>query len=133
MGLNQDGGFETGFFFPRVAILTPPFPRLPPQNILNISNNNYYPITVTQLTVEVLHLSLVVGQVSDSLLLHIGPLASEQVTSSPWPALPTGVWMRVVVGRWQLELVAHLTPIWLTGILCSSQQDTGRKHIVSSP
>uniref|UniRef100_A0A8D1TJT4 Transmembrane protein 106A n=1 Tax=Sus scrofa TaxID=9823 RepID=A0A8D1TJT4_PIG len=98
-------------------------------NILNISNNNYYPITVTQLTVEVLHLSLVVGQVSDSLLLHIGPLASEQVTSSPWPALPTGVWMRVVVGRWQLELVAHLTPIWLTGILCSSQQDTGRKHI----
>ncbi|XP_047614060.1 transmembrane protein 106A [Phacochoerus africanus] len=48
-------------------------------NILNISNNNYYPITVTQLTVEVLHLSLVVGQVSDSLLLHIGPLASEQI------------------------------------------------------
>ncbi|XP_008066846.1 transmembrane protein 106A-like [Carlito syrichta] len=48
-------------------------------NILNISNSNYYPITVTQLTIEVLHLSLVVGQVSDSLLLHIGPLASEQV------------------------------------------------------
>ncbi|XP_057572940.1 transmembrane protein 106A isoform X1 [Hippopotamus amphibius kiboko] len=48
-------------------------------NILNISNNNYYPITVTQLTIEVLHLSLVVGQVSNSLLLHIGPLASEQM------------------------------------------------------
>ncbi|TKC44464.1 hypothetical protein EI555_013964 [Monodon monoceros] len=47
-------------------------------NILSISNNNYYPIAVTQLTIEVLHLSLVVGQVSDSLLLHIGPLASEQ-------------------------------------------------------
>ncbi|XP_049492143.1 transmembrane protein 106A isoform X2 [Panthera uncia] len=47
-------------------------------NILNISNSNYYPITVTQLTIEVLHLSLVVGQVSNSLLLHIGPLASEQ-------------------------------------------------------
>ncbi|XP_037666022.1 transmembrane protein 106A [Choloepus didactylus] len=48
-------------------------------NILNISNSNYYPITVTQLTIEVLHLSLVVGHVSNSLLLHIGPLASEQM------------------------------------------------------
>ncbi|MBZ3877462.1 Transmembrane protein 106A [Sciurus carolinensis] len=47
-------------------------------SILNISNTNYYPITVTKLTIEVLHLSLVVGQVSNSLLLHIGPLASEQ-------------------------------------------------------
>lgn len=76
-----------------------PFPCLPPQNILNISNSNYYPITVTQLTIEVLHLSLVVGQVTNSLLLHVGPLASEQVTPSPRPALPTGVWTRVVVRR----------------------------------
>lgn len=60
-----------------------PFPCLPPQNILNISNSNYYPITVTQLTIEVLHLSLVVGQVSNSLLLHISPLASEQVIPFP--------------------------------------------------
>lgn len=74
-----------------MATLTPPFPRLHPQNILNISNGNYYPITVTQLTIEVLHLSLVVGQVSNSLLLHIGPLATEQVIPSPWPALPTSV------------------------------------------
>ncbi|KAF6299960.1 transmembrane protein 106A [Rhinolophus ferrumequinum] len=48
-------------------------------NVLNISNGNYYPITVTQLTIEALHLSLVVGQVSNSLLLHVGPLASEQM------------------------------------------------------
>ncbi|KAM5310364.1 transmembrane protein 106A isoform 2-T4 [Glossophaga mutica] len=48
-------------------------------NVLNISNSNYYPITVTQLTTEVLHLSLMVGQVSSSLLLHMGPLASEQI------------------------------------------------------
>lgn len=47
--------------------------------ILNISNSNYYPITVTQLTIEVLHVSLVVGQVSNSLLLHVGPLASKQM------------------------------------------------------
>ncbi|KAK2111903.1 hypothetical protein P7K49_011649 [Saguinus oedipus] len=49
-------------------------------NVLNIFNGNYYPITVTQLTLEVLHLSIVVGQVSNNLLLRIGPLASEQVT-----------------------------------------------------
>ncbi|XP_004707555.1 transmembrane protein 106A [Echinops telfairi] len=48
-------------------------------NVLNISNRNYYPITVTQLAIEVLHLSLVVGQVSKRLLLPVGPLASEQV------------------------------------------------------
>ncbi|XP_006901758.1 PREDICTED: transmembrane protein 106A [Elephantulus edwardii] len=48
-------------------------------NVLNISNPNYYPITVTQLTIEVLHLSFIVGQVSESLFLPIGPLASEQI------------------------------------------------------
>ncbi|KAK2489495.1 hypothetical protein MC885_018383, partial [Smutsia gigantea] len=46
-------------------------------NILNISNSNYYSITVTQLSTDVLHLSLVVGRVSNSLFLHVGPLASE--------------------------------------------------------
>ncbi|XP_023366776.1 transmembrane protein 106A isoform X1 [Otolemur garnettii] len=48
-------------------------------NILNISNSNYYPIMVTQLTIEVLHLSFVVGEVSNSLHLHVGPLTSEQI------------------------------------------------------
>ncbi|XP_006832766.1 PREDICTED: transmembrane protein 106A [Chrysochloris asiatica] len=48
-------------------------------NVLKISNHNYCPITVTQLAIEVLHLSLVVGQVSKNLLLPIGPLASEQM------------------------------------------------------
>ncbi|KAF3816975.1 hypothetical protein GH733_014323 [Mirounga leonina] len=69
-------------------------------NILNISNSNYYPITVTQLTIEVLHLSLVVGQVTNSLLFHIGPLASEQVTPSPWPALPTEMFYAVANKIW---------------------------------
>ncbi|XP_037347472.1 transmembrane protein 106A [Talpa occidentalis] len=48
-------------------------------SILNISNNNYYPITVTNLTLEALHLSHVVGQLSKSSLLHISPLTSEQM------------------------------------------------------
>ncbi|XP_010592796.1 transmembrane protein 106A [Loxodonta africana] len=48
-------------------------------NVLNISNRNYYPITVTQLAIEILHLSLVVGQVSESLFLPISPLGNEQM------------------------------------------------------
>ncbi|XP_049637850.1 transmembrane protein 106A [Suncus etruscus] len=48
-------------------------------NILNISNTNYYPITVTQITIEALHVSLVVGQVSLSSLLHIGPFTTQQM------------------------------------------------------
>ncbi|XP_043856004.1 transmembrane protein 106A [Dromiciops gliroides] len=51
-------------------------------NVLNITNNNYYPVTVTQLSIEVLHLSLVVGQMEESKLLHIGPLSSEQILYS---------------------------------------------------
>ncbi|CAH6776196.1 transmembrane protein 106A [Phodopus roborovskii] len=53
--------------------------RLNMTNILNISNSNFYPITVTQLSAEVLHQTSVVGQVTSSLRLHIGPLASEQM------------------------------------------------------
>lgn len=48
-------------------------------SVLNISNPNYCPVTVTQLTIQVLHVSLVVGQLSETLLLHISPLASEQM------------------------------------------------------
>ncbi|XP_004621077.1 transmembrane protein 106A isoform X2 [Sorex araneus] len=48
-------------------------------SILNISNSNYYPITVTQLTIEALHVALVVGQVSLSLRLRVGPLATQQM------------------------------------------------------
>lgn len=83
--------------------LTHPFLCLHPQNVLNISNSNYYPVTVTQLTIEALHQSLVVGQVSNSLLLHVGPLASEQVTPAPWPGPPAGVDV-YGVGRGMLEL-----------------------------
>uniref|UniRef100_A0A286Y4C2 Transmembrane protein 106A n=1 Tax=Cavia porcellus TaxID=10141 RepID=A0A286Y4C2_CAVPO len=38
-------------------------------------------ITVTQLAIQVLHLSLVVGQLSESFLLHVGTLAKEQQDS----------------------------------------------------
>ncbi|XP_031209525.1 transmembrane protein 106A [Mastomys coucha] len=47
-------------------------------NVLNIFNSNFYPVTVTQLTAEVLHQASVIGQVTSSLHLHVGPLAGEQ-------------------------------------------------------
>ncbi|XP_035951414.1 transmembrane protein 106A [Halichoerus grypus] len=84
-------------------------------NILNISNSNYYPITVTQLTIEVLHLSLVVGQVTNSLLLHIGPLASEQmfyaVANKIWDENTYKIcsWMKIKVHHVLLHIQGTLT------------------------
>ncbi|XP_006199248.1 transmembrane protein 106A [Vicugna pacos] len=89
-------------------------------NILNISNNNYYPITVTQLTIEVLHLSLVVGQVSDSLLLHIGPLASEQmfyaVANRIWDENTYKIctWLKIKVHHVLLHIQGTLTCSYLS-------------------
>ncbi|XP_004597450.2 transmembrane protein 106A [Ochotona princeps] len=88
-------------------------------NILNISNSNYYPITVTQLTTEVLHLSLVVGQVSNSLLLHIGPLASEQmfyaVASRIWDENTYKIctWLKIKVHHVLLHVQGTLTYSYL--------------------
>ncbi|XP_045382613.1 transmembrane protein 106A [Lemur catta] len=89
-------------------------------NILNISNSNYYPIMVTQLTIEVLHLSLVVGQVSDSLLLHIGPLASAQI----FYAVPSRIqdentykictWLKIKVHHVLLHIQGTLTCSYLS-------------------
>uniref|UniRef100_A0A8D2AMA8 Transmembrane protein 106A n=1 Tax=Sciurus vulgaris TaxID=55149 RepID=A0A8D2AMA8_SCIVU len=84
-------------------------------SILNISNTNYYPITVTKLTIEVLHLSLVVGQVSNSLLLHIGPLASEQVfyavASKIWDENTYKIctWLKIKVHHVLLHIQGTLT------------------------
>ncbi|NXW95344.1 T106A protein, partial [Alopecoenas beccarii] len=59
-------------------------------NVLNITNNNFYRVTVVQLDVEVLHQSLVVGKTTMKTLLKMSPLQSSQVSSakgsgsSPW-------------------------------------------------
>ncbi|XP_004434458.1 PREDICTED: transmembrane protein 106A [Ceratotherium simum simum] len=89
-------------------------------NVLNISNSNYYPITVTQLTIEVLHLSLVVGQVSESLLLHIGPLASEQmfyaVANRIWDdnTYKICTWLKIKVHHVLLHIQGTLTCSYLS-------------------
>ncbi|XP_053555564.1 transmembrane protein 106A [Bombina bombina] len=48
-------------------------------NKLNISNKNLFAIEVTQLNIEFLHLSVVVGNFSKANFKKIGPLVSEQV------------------------------------------------------
>ncbi|XP_011379453.1 transmembrane protein 106A [Pteropus alecto] len=89
-------------------------------NILNISNSNYYPITVTQLTIEVLHLSLVVGQVSNSLLLHVGPLASKQmvyaVANEIWDENTYKIctWLKIKVHHVLLHIQGTLTYTYLS-------------------
>ncbi|NXN65838.1 T106A protein, partial [Himantopus himantopus] len=51
-------------------------------NVLNITNNNFYLVTVVQLDIEVLHQSLVVGKTTMKTLLHMSPLQSAQVSSA---------------------------------------------------
>ncbi|KFV93877.1 Transmembrane protein 106A, partial [Eurypyga helias] len=48
-------------------------------NTLNITNNNFYLVTVVHLDVEVLHQSLVVGKVTVETLLRVSPLRSSQI------------------------------------------------------
>ncbi|NXX97060.1 T106A protein, partial [Centropus bengalensis] len=51
-------------------------------NVLNITNNNFYVVTVVQLDAEVLHQSLVVGKATMKTLLSMSPLQSSQVSSA---------------------------------------------------
>ncbi|NWW93508.1 T106A protein, partial [Rhynochetos jubatus] len=48
-------------------------------NTLNITNNNFYLVSVVQLDVEVLHQSLVVGKVTAQTPLRVSPLQSSQI------------------------------------------------------
>lgn len=50
--------------------------------MLNITNNNFYLVTVVQLDIEVLHQSLVVGKTTMKTLLNMSPLQSSQVSSA---------------------------------------------------
>uniref|UniRef100_A0A8D0FGH4 Transmembrane protein 106A n=1 Tax=Strix occidentalis caurina TaxID=311401 RepID=A0A8D0FGH4_STROC len=48
-------------------------------NVLNITNNNFYPVAVAQLDIEVLHQSLVVGKSTMKTLLNMSPLQNGQI------------------------------------------------------
>ncbi|KFV47026.1 Transmembrane protein 106A, partial [Tyto alba] len=48
-------------------------------NVLNVTNNNFYLVTIVQLDIEVLHQSLVVGRTTMKTLLNMSPLQSSQI------------------------------------------------------
>ncbi|KFQ70060.1 Transmembrane protein 106A, partial [Phaethon lepturus] len=48
-------------------------------NMLNITNKNFYLVTVVQLDIKVLHQSLVVGKTTMKTLLNMSPLQSSQI------------------------------------------------------
>ncbi|NWW48945.1 T106A protein, partial [Pedionomus torquatus] len=96
-------------------------------NVLNITNNNFYPVTAVQLDVEVLHQSLVVGKTTVKTLLKMSPLQCNQVSSAAVPVKLTHslfscsnicTWTKVKVHNILLHIQGTLTCTYL----CRSEQ-----------
>ncbi|XP_050791073.1 transmembrane protein 106A isoform X1 [Gopherus flavomarginatus] len=93
-------------------------------NVLNVTNNNFYPVTVTQLDIEVLHLSVVIGKTTKKNLLNIGPLCSGQiyysVSSIIWDYNTYNIctWIKIKVHNVLLHIQGTLT----CSYLCHSEQ-----------
>ncbi|XP_054080335.1 transmembrane protein 106A isoform X2 [Rissa tridactyla] len=92
-------------------------------NVLNITNNNFYVVTVVQLDMEVLHQSLVVGKTTVKTLLNMNPLQSGQIhymvasTISDDNTYNICTWTKVNVHNILLHI--HLCP--LEGSPCMSE------------
>ncbi|XP_034611691.1 transmembrane protein 106A [Trachemys scripta elegans] len=93
-------------------------------NVLNVTNNNFYPVTVTQLDIEVLHLSVVIGKTTKKYLLNIGPLHSSQIyyaVSSiirDYNTYNICTWIKIKVHNVLLHIQGTLT----CSYLCHSEQ-----------
>ncbi|NXT48019.1 T106A protein, partial [Pluvianellus socialis] len=96
-------------------------------NVLNITNNNFYLVTVVQLDIEVLHQSLVVGKATMKTLLNMSPLQSGQVSSAVSSPVKLTVsfscsnictWTKVKVHNVLLHIQGTLTCTYL----CHSEQ-----------
>ncbi|NXC73795.1 T106A protein, partial [Anhinga anhinga] len=88
-------------------------------NVLNITNNNFYLVTVVQLDIEVLHQSLVVGKTTMKTLLHMSPLQSSQVSFSVSCIFSNiCTWRKVKVHNVLLHIQGTLTCTYL----CHSEQ-----------
>uniref|UniRef100_A0A8C0E986 Transmembrane protein 106A n=1 Tax=Bubo bubo TaxID=30461 RepID=A0A8C0E986_BUBBB len=92
-------------------------------NVLNITNNNFYPVAVAQLDIEVLHQSLVVGKSTVKTLLNMSPLQSGQVSSavlnsSLFSSSNICTWTKVKVHNVLLHIQGTLTCTYL----CHSEQ-----------
>ncbi|NXV96536.1 T106A protein, partial [Calonectris borealis] len=96
-------------------------------NVLNITNNNFYLVTVVQLDIEVLHQSLVVGKTTMKTLLNMSPLQSGQEThgagssceiNSLFSCSNVCTWTKVKVHNVLLHIQGTLTCTYL----CHSEQ-----------
>ncbi|NWJ10802.1 T106A protein, partial [Crypturellus undulatus] len=90
-------------------------------NVLNITNNNFYPVTVVQLDIEVLHQSLVIGKTTMKTLLNISPLQSSQVScAGSCQCYPLNIctWTKIKVHNVLLHIQGTLTCTYL----CHSEQ-----------
>ncbi|XP_074915844.1 transmembrane protein 106A isoform X3 [Chelonoidis abingdonii] len=93
-------------------------------NVLNVTNNNFYPVTVTQLDIEVLHLSVVIGKTTKKNLLNIGPLCSGQIYYSvssiiqDYNTYNICTWIKIKVHNVLLHIQGTLT----CSYLCHSEQ-----------
>ncbi|XP_004870644.1 transmembrane protein 106A [Heterocephalus glaber] len=130
-------GFTAFFLFPRSIAVRPvglssssvAFDKgtvhLKATSVLNISNPNYCPVTVTRLTVQALHVSLMVGQLSESLLLHIGPLASDQMLYAVATRISDETTYKICT--W-LEIKVHYVVLHIQGTLTYSYLGREDQH-----
>ncbi|XP_075767468.1 transmembrane protein 106A [Pelodiscus sinensis] len=93
-------------------------------NMLNVTNNNFYPVTVIQLDIEVLHLSLVIGKTTRKSMLNIGPLHSGQIYYTVSSHIQDNntynicTWVKIKVHNVLLHIQGTLT----CSYLCHSEQ-----------
>ncbi|NWX51316.1 T106A protein, partial [Steatornis caripensis] len=96
-------------------------------NVLNVTNNNFYVVTVVQLDIEVLHQSLVVGKTTVKTLMNMSPLQSGQVSSAVCSSCKINslfscsnicTWTKVKVHNVLLHIQGTLTCTYL----CHSEQ-----------
>lgn len=93
-------------------------------NVLNITNNNFYLVTVVQLDIEVLHQSLVVGKTTMKTLLNMSPLQSGQIYYTAASRISDNTtynvctWTKVKVHNVLLHIQGTLTCTYL----CHSEQ-----------
>ncbi|NXN28665.1 T106A protein, partial [Nycticryphes semicollaris] len=93
-------------------------------NVLNITNNNFYPVTTVQLDIEVLHQSLVIGKTTVETLLKMSSLRSSQIYYTVASSILDDntynicTWTKVKVHNILLHIQGTLTCTYL----CHSEQ-----------
>ncbi|XP_025020421.1 transmembrane protein 106A isoform X2 [Python bivittatus] len=89
-------------------------------NILNVTNNNFYPVHVAQLDIEVLHKTVVIGKNTVMTQLDIRPLQSAQILYSVSSTIVDSntykicTWIKIKVHNVLLHIQGTLTCSYLS-------------------